>query len=152
MRLLFWNFTISSLRMKRQLAPSWLFLATEAWWTAYADTGFNNVYTWKCHLLYLKSSCRQFKKFQYFSGSFLATTTNLFQIDAIIASKIYNRIQNYPNCRTAIVRSQFNHLQGCNCSCVSSFATALYSNFTVTSFLMKRQLALSWLFLATEAW
>ena len=147
MRLFLSNFTSSSLCMKRQLAPSWLFLATEY---AYADTGFN-VYSWKFHSLYLKSTCRLFKKIQYFSGSFLATTTNLFQIDAIIASKIYNRIQNYPNCRTAIVRSQFNHLQGCNCSCVSSFTTGLYSNFTVTSFLMKQQLALSWLFLATEA-
>ena len=93
--------------MKRQFAPSWLFQATEY---AYADTE-NNVCSWKFHSLYLKSHVVYSKKIQYFSGSFLATTTNLFQIDAIIALEIYKKIE------------KLSKLQDCNCTLsVQSFA------------------------------
>ena len=91
--------------MKRQLAPSWLFQATE---NAYADTG-NTVYSISFALP--KVPCRLSKKIQYFSGSFLATTTNLFQIDAIIALEIYKKTE------------KLSKLQDCNCTLsVQSFA------------------------------
>ena len=75
MCLLLSNFTSSSICMKRQFAPSWLFQATEY---AYADTG-NNVHSWKFHSLYLKSHVVYSKKF------------NTSQVASLLQLQIYFR-------------------------------------------------------------